>query len=558
MLKLNTKSTENQRQTPDSSVNDVLSTKTKNPILGQLLNSSKELISEFLYRCDFNSIQNLRRVASAFCYASVMGNPSPLGSRAIVPYYFQVDNEKLLKLAFAKKSFINTSMMISVADLIKNQLSIEETVNNSQMRIALVIENLKELGNFETFLANNPKFKFLNAIERLDIQFYIDGDSKDSVDRVLTTIFENKDNFKSLTCLAIKGIVCDFTLPTSCSKLKTFRIEDIYRDTFTIPDSCSNLETLDIKKIYNKGICITPCALPALTNLTLGCGNNGTIKLPCSLPRLINLKISNISTIKFFPEIICLLSLPKIETLTIETIGGGWLEGGDINLSGLSFKTLEHLIIGMECSACTLTLSDSFHDLTTIKVKKTFFLNTPTIDKNIFSFGSSDVKITMKLPGTYNKLNKLNICNVDFTDHLKSIQAYSKSELGSDIERTNVGMDENNELTEDNKGKNPIEISSGHVFTQNEQLDVMTSKAIPMKLLNADSMVTPSSALGLIQDCEQNQDRVGKDNPLVHKAFSSKAENNQTNLAAICRLWPHACLLFISMLIYILYNRKQG
>lgn len=539
---------------------DSLSTQTGNQsILGQLLNSSKELISEFLYRCDFNSIQNLRRVASAFCYASVVGNPSPLGSRAIVPYYFQGDKEKLSKLAFAKKSFINTSMIISSADLIKNQLSIEETVNNSQMRITLVIENSKELGNFETFLANNPKFKFLNAIERLDIEFDINRDSKDSVDRVLTTIFENKDDFKSLTCLAIKEIDCDFTLPTACSKLKTFRIKVINGVTFTIPDSCINLETLDINDIFNKGTFIAPCALPALTNLTLGCGYEGsTIKLPSSLPRLINLKIPHISEIKPFPEIIYSLSLPKIETLTIATVGGRYIEGGDINLSGLSFKTLECLIIGIVSNACTLTLSDSFHDLTTIDVKETLLFTIPTIDKNIFSFGSSIVKITMKLPGTYNKLNNLNICDVDFTDHLKSIQAYSQSELGSDIERTNVGMDEGNEPAEDNKGKNPKEISSRPASFEDKEPNSTASTLVPEAVLNVNSQITSGSDLSLIQDRGQNQARVGKDNLLENEAFSSKAENNQTNLAAICRLWPHACLLFISMLIYILYNKEQG
>lgn len=110
------------------------------------------------------------------------------------------------------------------------------------------------------FVANNPNFKLLNAIEHLDISFSIDEHSNAAVSKFLTIVFENADDCSKLTGLTFrKGIYnCDFSLPDSCSKLKTLRIGMIKEATFTLPNSCMNLETLDIGWISNEGRFIAP------------------------------------------------------------------------------------------------------------------------------------------------------------------------------------------------------------------------------------------------------------------------------------------------------------
>lgn len=410
-------------QTQEKSTTKAIAQST---ILTQFLTTPKELVSEFLYRCDFQSFQSLRRVSTAFLNAStyICNYCSPLNSRAIISCDFHMEEEMKLKLAFAQENNINASIMIYAEDLITKLTALELTIEKfGQKKILLKIKNLGELANFEEFVTSNPNLPLFNSIEELNILFVVNNDLNASISRILTTVFQNP-GFSNLTSLTFKeGIYdCFFTLPI-CTKLRTLNIKEIDSATVTMPDSYINLESLIINDIYNGSTFVVQCPLPKLTNLSISCCRGSTTTLPKLLPRLTNLIIKEISSTQVFP-LPESYSVPMLETLTIQALGGR-RSSGDINLSGLTFNTLRHFIIENVCGNSTITLSGSFDNLTTIAIKNiSCFECIPKLEKNIITAGMIDV--TLVLSGSYKNLNNFTICNNDFIEKLESIQAYSQ------------------------------------------------------------------------------------------------------------------------------------
>jgi len=436
-------------------------------------------------------------------------------------------------------------MIISGIDMIAKKAELPWAIaGNNQINITLEIKSVFELNMVETFVTNNPKLKLLNAINQLVIAFNIDSDSKGSVNRFLTTVFQNEDEFTNLTSLTFQeGFYdCVFTLSDVCSKLKTLRIGKMQKATFTIPDSCSNLETLDIIGSDFKSVFKAPSALPELTSLTLNFHASNTMTLPNSLPKLTNLAIAQMSSCHLFPA----GSFPKLEILTIERLGHRDFNfNGDLNLSGSSFHAVKHLIIERVYQTGTITLTGSLDNLTTIDIKNMMYsggsARIPKLVKNIINPGGVGVATTLALPGTYKNLKKLSICGADFSEQLKSIQEHSQIALGSDL-----GFIEDREHDQDNVG------------TGLQKDEARSSSLDP---------VNDEEELSNDQDnVEEDQDSVEENDLQEADALTLSlvpvelvsVENDEPDFTTICRLWPHACLLFLSILIYMLWNKEQG
>lgn len=281
-----------------------------------------------------------------------------------------------------KSDSADANIVISVENLLNPSVS---SISNNSSKLTLKIENLNELQAMQILLTSQPKAEFIDKINTLDLTaITIDKTTKDLINKLLTTIFQNPNFNSNLTTLSL-GDIDSCTLPKITNNIRNLSIGNINPDSsFIIPDSFKNLtiittgsicknafinipkqlnlETLIIKHVGEIARIIAPKG--SLSNLiTLGIGNMGhkaRFKVSDSLDNLVNLCIGRIEK---DADLTLANSLRRLKNLTIH---GSVTRILPTSLNSLTTLSITHIF--NDATRALLVSLDKFDDLKTLVI----------------------------------------------------------------------------------------------------------------------------------------------------------------------------------------------
>lgn len=272
--------------------------------------------------------------------------------------YPNIDKSTSLKLSFAKKNNIESSIAISIDEFLKSS-EISRSIPENKLKIILLIKDLRNLQQLQGILGKDSYPKFFDKIKEINMKdLEVDSGSVNLINNLLNNISNNANLLNSLSSLVFGKICTNITLtfPKEMNMLKklTFGNIDPY-NTITLPSEANDLKVLVIQNLHVDCTLHLPTYLPSLERLSIGkiCAQV-KLKLPTSCEKLVHFSIAQIEE-KF--DLVLPKSFNNIRTLSIGDIG----HNSTIDLSGV--KELTSLAIGKTSYGVKVNLPKVFDKL---------------------------------------------------------------------------------------------------------------------------------------------------------------------------------------------------